>query len=345
MRVTVVLLLIGLVHQASAMETIQLTPSRDTTLFESATGALANGAGSQLFFGRTQEDTLRRALIAFDPAGIPEGAEVIEATLEFNVNRTVVGNVTATIHPVSQSWGEGTSVAGGQQGRGGPPTPDDATWIHRFSPDSNWNAAGGDFGPAITSLSVGSTGNYSVDLTNLVQQWIDDATNNHGIIILAEEETGTTAKRIGSREGSSPTLTITFVEGDVSNPVPLNVAGLWFDPDLPGEGFNVIQDDTSTTIFYFGYTASGERLWLVTEGLADAVLSGTAQSVNVLVGTPGTFATPGAPESLVPWGTLVVTFVDCGTAIFELSGLDGEKTVNAVKLQGVAGNQCVDDAG
>ena len=340
MRIPTILLLGVLMPPAHAMDTIELQPLMDTTLYESATGSLANGAGSHLFFGRTQENRLRRALIAFDSEELPTSAEVLDAQLHFAVNKTVVGDITATIHPVTASWGEGASVASGQQGRGADALANDATWVHRFSPGTSWEVTGGDFGDAVASLQVGRAGAYSVSLTSLVQQWVDSPQSNFGIIILAEEEAGTTAKRIGSREGSSPTLTVTFVEGDSPPPMPINVAGLWFDPDSPGEGFNVIQDSTSTTIFYFGYTANGERLWLVTEGLSDPIESGVSQTVNVLVGTAGTFPTPGAPETLMMWGSLNVTFTACESAIFELSGIDGVKALNATKLQGVSGNQC-----
>jgi hypothetical protein len=55
----------------------------------------------------------------------------------------------------------------------------------------------------------------------------------------------------------------------------------------------------------------------------------------------GTFDLP-APSSgaLQEWGALSINFTDCGNGVFQLSGTDGDKTSNAVKLAGIEGLDC-----
>ena len=57
--------------------TVAIEPVRDGTLYESATGDLANGAGDYLFSGTTAGVELRRAVFAFDVAdALPAGSTV-----------------------------------------------------------------------------------------------------------------------------------------------------------------------------------------------------------------------------------------------------------------------------
>jgi hypothetical protein len=59
-----------------------------------------------------------------------------------------------------------------------------------------------------------------------------------------------------------------------------------------------------------------------------------------VIGKPGTFDNPTPSTELTPYGTLSVTFYDCGSGQFILDGLDGKKTSNVIKLIGVDGTSC-----
>ena len=52
--------------------TIDLSPSKDNTLFESSIGSVSSGAGQHVFAGTTGQgsDNLRRAVMAFDVASV-----------------------------------------------------------------------------------------------------------------------------------------------------------------------------------------------------------------------------------------------------------------------------------
>jgi hypothetical protein len=205
---------------APVPQTIVLTPKKDNTLYESATGGLSNGAGVHLFSGATGSSSLRRALLAFDVAAqIPPGSRITRATLTLRISQTLAGAQEMKLHRVVADWGEGTSNAGSSRdGTGASSRTGDATWIHRFFPDQRWTAAGGDFesvADATASVGFGSgTWDSSAATIARVQEWLDQPSTNFGWIVIGNELTSVTAKRFDSREITSettrPALTIEF---------------------------------------------------------------------------------------------------------------------------------------
>ncbi len=122
--------------QAAFGAVVAITPSKDNTLYESASGSLSNGAGQHFFAGRTDVlagALIRRALLTFDIAGnIPAGSTIINVTLMLNMSRTnlAAGPRTVSLHRVLADWGEGTSDPLGGGGGGAAATLGDTTWIH-----------------------------------------------------------------------------------------------------------------------------------------------------------------------------------------------------------------------
>lgn len=202
-------------------QTVVLAPSRDNTLFEEPQGERSNGVGAHLFAGATASDSRRRALLAFDVAGqVPPGSRITRVALTLHVSMTISGAQPMALHRVSANWGEGLSNAGfSRDGIGATARPGDATWLHRFFPDSLWTASGGDFertADAATAVS-GASGTWeSAAMVARVQQWLDQPATNFGWIVIGNEDESTTAKRFDSREmqppASQPTLTIELVK-------------------------------------------------------------------------------------------------------------------------------------
>ena len=100
--------------------TAMLSPSKDNTLINSATGEFSNGLGP-LFAGRTggQGPGAQRALMAFDVASeIPAGAIITDVQLTLTIQQAGNGSGfdSYSLHRVSQDWGEGTSDAFGGGG-------------------------------------------------------------------------------------------------------------------------------------------------------------------------------------------------------------------------------------
>jgi len=198
--------------------TVSLEPSKDNTIFSISTDE-SNGLGRYLFVGTTKEPSLRRSLIQFDLSGsVPQGATIESATLTLQMNKSIVGAMQINLHKLTRDWGEGTSNASGQEGKGASASSGDATWLRAFYPDDGWSS-GGDFLSTVSaSQSVGGPGSYSwtgAGLVNDLQNWANNPSANFGWILIGPESE-TSAKRFDSLQATTasnrPMLSITYSE-------------------------------------------------------------------------------------------------------------------------------------
>jgi hypothetical protein len=196
-----------------------ISPIKDNTLYQydAAVGDLSNALGQHFFAGETGMGDLRRGVLAFDIVGnVPAGSTILGVTLSLNMSRTASNTArTVELHKLLADWGEGTSLASGDEGQGAPATPNDATWRHRFFDTIFWTTEGGDFSAAVSaSQSVGPLGVYTWSSSQMradVQSWLDDPPSNFGWLVLGDESEIATAKRFDTRESASPpVLTIQF---------------------------------------------------------------------------------------------------------------------------------------
>jgi hypothetical protein len=204
---------------------INLNPVKDNTLYEfvPAKGDTSNALGNHFFAGKTAKDEIRRGVLAFDIAGsIPAASTIISVSLSMNMSRTISDTRIVELHKLLADWGEGTSLAPGEEGEGAPATTNDATWRHRFFDTIFWATQGGDFsGTVSASQSVGGVGVYmwsSAQMIADVQSWLDNPATNFGWLVSGDESEITTAKRFDTRESASPPmLTIQYT---LSRPTP-----------------------------------------------------------------------------------------------------------------------------
>ena len=206
-------------------DVVTLQASKDATLYEDATGSTANGSGQRFFAGRSGQgagEDIKRGLLAFDVnAAIPPGSVVNSVSLRLYMSRTQADVEPVTMHLALADWGEGASVAPGQEGFPAPAENGDATWLHTFYPNTFWATPGGDFDPVPSAtVQVGGTGYYTFSNVNLaadVQLWVDAPATNAGWAILGDETDVVTAKRFDGKSASStnrrPELTIDFTPG------------------------------------------------------------------------------------------------------------------------------------
>lgn len=206
-------------------EQIVLTPILDATLYEDAEGDLANGGGDHLFFGQVGpngDEELRRTLVKFDLSSIPAEARIDSVNVSFYINKTPMTDAVggeADLHRVTSSWGEGTTIAFGDEGTGGAATTGSATWQHRFYPSTAWASAGGDYiptpsgsagyGVSLEFLEFTSNAGLTADVTS----WVRNPSSNHGWILIGPENAAKTARRIYARESvgeSIPSLTVNW---------------------------------------------------------------------------------------------------------------------------------------
>ena len=118
-----------------------------------------------------------RALVQFDLSGVPAGATITNATLRMPaIGGTGAFDIGA--YRLTESWDEGDGTAGSG-----------ATWRDR-SAGVAWGSDGGDFDPtAVDTITASTTGNNDLDITSLVQDWVDGTSANHGVL-LGSEDTG-----------------------------------------------------------------------------------------------------------------------------------------------------------
>jgi hypothetical protein len=205
----------------SRADVITIGSNLDNTLYESFIGELSNGRGEHMFAGSTAGHAYRRALVAFDVAGVlPDHAVIMSASLTLHMSRSASGDQDVSLHRVLSAWGEGTSNAGGEEGDGAPSTPGDATWIHTYYDTDFWTNPGGDFVEQASATSVVGFGtDFYTWASNAmmvadVQAWFDDPSQSFGWEIICNESVPRTAKRFDTREHANesyrPMLTIEY---------------------------------------------------------------------------------------------------------------------------------------
>jgi hypothetical protein len=123
-------LALSLVGNPNAVsQAVTLTPSADTSLFESA---LLNNLGGLLTLaaGETASHGPARALIKFDIANsVPPGAQILSANLTVTVVKAPSFGQPSTfrLYRVLADWGEGTKGTGATTGTGAVASPGEAT--------------------------------------------------------------------------------------------------------------------------------------------------------------------------------------------------------------------------
>ena len=218
----------GIAPSFAIADVININPVKDNTLYEyvPADGDRSNALGLHFFTGETGMGELRRGVLAFDIAGnVPAGSTITSVTLTLNMSRTPSSTArTVELHKLLADWGEGTSVASGQEGQGAPATTNDATWRHRFYSAIFWTTQGGDFsGTASASQSVGAPGSYiwsSAQMVADVQSWLDNPTINFGWLVQGDESGIATAKRFDTRESVNPPVLTVQYTASIPSPTP-----------------------------------------------------------------------------------------------------------------------------
>lgn len=337
-----VLFLAGIAHA----ETVYIPATKDNTLYEHPAGELSNGSGDFLIVGRAQAGETRRALIAFtDLSAIPENATIHSVKLRLNLASVRMPASRIWLFRVHKDWGEGASDASGNEIAGAPAEPGDATWIHTHFAEEKWDYPGGDRAYLNSAeLDVNEPGSYvfhSGEMIYDVENWRTQSAGNYGWLITPHTQKITAAMQIRSRENSKfpPMLEVTYSTTGSS----FDYSGIWFDPSLEGEGYNVYKTPLGWLIYYVGYSAQGGFRWAVSDLVqVDQLELGVPFELPMLMGVPGTFNNPTSSTMLEPYGTLEVIFNTCTRGVFTLDGLDGVKVSDVVKLAGVDGTACLE---
>ena len=123
-------------------------------------------------------------------------------------------------------------------------------------------------------------------------------------------------------------------------PESAGITGSWYDPETAGQGFvlHAINDGAMVVSFY-GYKDNSEHLWL-TGSYSDTITMGETLSLNLEVASGGKFG-GFVPEDITRahWGELIINFEDCNNATATLLGIDGQQSMDLVKLAGLQGSE------
>ena len=210
-------LLAGLMILAAVAraDVVVVPAAHDNTLFQDNSGLLSSGAGEGIFAGNNSQSLVRRAVVYFDLSGAITGPATIDS-VELRLNVNSAPNTTPqliTIHRALASWGEGSSISTG--GAGAPAATNDATWLHRFYPDTFWSTPGGDFDATPHAAAiVGPLGLHtwkSAELAQDVSDWLASPSANFGWLVRGPENVASTVRRFDSREtATGPRLVVYY---------------------------------------------------------------------------------------------------------------------------------------
>jgi len=124
------------------------------------------------------------------------------------------------------------------------------------------------------------------------------------------------------------------------DPVPNAVAlnGLFYDPSTPGQGFDVNIHEQGMSVYFYGHTKSGERLWLISDLYQGEIEYNAEIILQLFEVRAGVFGSPQPPESV--WGNLVIRFQSCDDGSGRLEGMDGTIEFEFIRLVGLKGVSC-----
>ncbi|RLF52792.1 MAG: hypothetical protein DRN19_00345 [Thermoplasmata archaeon] len=173
--------------------TKNITVTHDAMLLEAATDY---GFYPYIYIGKYGWRTCR-GILKFDLSSIPSNARILEAKLILDVYH-VKHNVSLKIHKLLAPWKE----CG-------------VTWYTRDG-IMKWDHPGGDFGPALESVSFNSNGKIvfeSEEISEVVQEWIRDPSSNYGFLL--EDDTAPMGKlfiiyQADWNEKLAPRLVVTY---------------------------------------------------------------------------------------------------------------------------------------
>ena len=169
--------------------------------------------------------------------------------------------------------------------------------------------------------------------------WLpEDFTNREGVLMLREPFPSGQKRRNMTPETKS---ILSEVLGYQVNQEVRGLTGSWVDAELNAQGFSLhFISANRFAVYFFGFSESGERLWLV--GLHNGVFQlGDALNLPMFEATGGSFAQPALPDpAQFLWGSLQIRFLDCLRAEALLTGADGSQEMSLVQLAGVDQLDC-----
>ena len=114
--------------------------------------------------------------------------------------------------------------------------------------------------------------------------------------------------------------------------------GVFYDVNNPGHGFDFNVHEMGFTVFYYGHTINGERLWLHSELFKGDLEFGVPHELEMFEGIDGVFGNPAVPVTF--WGTITINLADCDSGHASFNGLDGNLEMDFTRLTSLPGIDC-----
>ncbi len=114
--------------------------------------------------------------------------------------------------------------------------------------------------------------------------------------------------------------------------------GQFYDANNPGHGFDFNVHEFGLTVFYYGHTAAGERLWLVSEPFTADLEFDVPYELEMFEVINGVFGQPVTPETR--WGTITFNLEDCDSGHASFDGIDGDLEMDFVRMTHLPGIDC-----
>ncbi len=204
----------------SGQNSVELTPSKDNTIFSDRTSN-ASGAG-QLYIGKTCDGGIRRSVIQFEFPDSLGDISIDSAVLTIRILKDSKQNTkdgVFSLFRLTTPWGEGSSSG---SGKGASAVNPDCTWTDAILNETPWTSPGGDFqsDTLATGQYTTTPGNVYIAgraFTEEIINMISGSHTNDGWIIIGDEENSCSARPCGSKEkNQSPLLTLFYSKMDCS---------------------------------------------------------------------------------------------------------------------------------
>jgi len=211
--------------------------------------------------------------------------------------------------------------------------------------------------PTVTEMLVVLKVEYGDSGDEIVTVWVDPVNESSGPAIdnmpigfLNQGGGKVTAVAIrGEQMGGQPAffddLRVGFSFEDVTNDVQtpvlspdVGVNGMFYDENNPGHGLDFKVHEMGFTVFYYGHTATGERLWLHSELFTGDLEFGAPIDLLMFEVISGVFGNPAAPTT--SWGTITINLANCDSGHASFSGLDGNLEMDLSRLTRLPGIGC-----
>ncbi len=127
----------------------------------------------------------KRGLLKFDLTQVPPGSLVDSASLQLYMNSADSSENDIAFHVLQTDWND-SDVSG----------------------TNPWSSTGGDFNSSSELIMPGTsnTGNYSIEISSLVERWLNNELDNYGVLLkMVNENSGNNEYKFRSREYSDPT--------------------------------------------------------------------------------------------------------------------------------------------